>query len=254
MGMSARSIIVAGMSAAVVGAAAVTPVSTPAMSPARIDAAFQMTSITAPLEAAIKNTYNAVQPWVAYGVNWADYLLGFIPVVNWFTPAIPLAYNTFQPLAKGGTYAFADLVGLNFAAIGPDIATGIKTSINNFVTYLLNWANIPLPPRPPLSAASTPAAAARVPAAAAVTGTAASATGAGKAVTGIDTAPTTRTVTIEDKAPTTGAAPKAAAAKAAAASPKTAAATPRAAAATPKAAAADTGTSVKTQRSGRSAG
>ena len=82
MGMSARSIIVAGMSAAVVGAAAVTPVSTPAMSPARIDAAFQMTSITAPLEAAIKNTYNAVQPWVAYGVNWADYLLGFIPFVG----------------------------------------------------------------------------------------------------------------------------------------------------------------------------
>jgi hypothetical protein len=119
----------------------------------------QAKSITTPIEVAIKNTYNAVEPWASYGMSWAAYALGLIPIVNWFSPAIPLAYNTIEPLFQAGTYAFADLIGLNFAAIGPDIWTGITTSSNNFITGVLNWANIPLPPPLPGAAVVAPPAA-----------------------------------------------------------------------------------------------
>lgn len=121
-------------------------------------------SITTPIEVGIKNTYNFAEQWVNYGVSWASYVLGLIPIVNWFTPAIPLVYNTLEPLARGGTYAFADLIGLNFAAIGPDLWNGITTSVNNAITGVLNWANIPLPPPLP-GAAVAPAASMRAAAA-----------------------------------------------------------------------------------------
>lgn len=123
-------------------------------------------SITTPIEVGIKNTYNFAEGWASYGMQWAGYALGRIPVVNWFTPAIPLVYNTIEPLVRGGVYSFADLIGLNFAAIGPDIWAGITTSVNNAIQGVLNWINIPVPPLPPISAAAVPAGAASVRAAA----------------------------------------------------------------------------------------
>ncbi len=118
-------------------------------------------SITTPIEVAIKNTYNTVEPWAQYGMQWVDYVAGLIPIVNWFSPAIPLTYYTIEPLVRASTYAFADLIGLNFAAIGPDIWNGITTSSTNFVNGILNWVNIPLPPRPPAAAVAAPAASLR---------------------------------------------------------------------------------------------
>ena len=123
-------------------------------------------SITTPIEVGIKNTYNFAEDWASYGMQWAGYALGRIPVVNWFTPAIPLLYNTIEPLVRGGVYSFADLIGLNFAAIGPDIWAGITTSVNNAIQGVLNWINTPVPPLPPISAATVPAGAASVRAAA----------------------------------------------------------------------------------------
>ena len=122
-------------------------------------------SVTTPIEVAIKNTYNAVEPWAQYGMQWVDYVAGLVPIVNWFSPAIPLTYYTIEPLVRAGTYAFADLIGLNFSAIGPDIWNGITTSSTNFVNGILNWVNIPLPPRPPAAAVAAPAASVRAAAA-----------------------------------------------------------------------------------------
>ena len=63
-GLSIRSFLIAGIGSAVVGAAAVTPVTAPGTATATIaSAAAQLTSITTPLEIAIKDTYNAIEPW-----------------------------------------------------------------------------------------------------------------------------------------------------------------------------------------------
>ena len=152
VGVSPRSFLIAGVSAAVVGAAAVTPVGATGTVPAKIAAAVEMTSITTPLEVAIKNTYNFVEPWAAYGAAWGEYILGLIPGLWWVAPGVPFAYYTTEPLVQAGVYSFADLVGLNFAQIGPDVSAGIDTSINNAATYGLAWLNslVPFPPLPPI--------------------------------------------------------------------------------------------------------
>jgi len=171
--VSARSFVIAGMSAAVVASAAVSPVSTPDLTAARlISAATQLTSITTPIEVAIKNTYNAIEPWAAYGAELGQWALSFIPGLWWLAPGIDLAYYTAEPLVQAGVYTFADVVGLNFAQIGPDITNGINASVNNAITYGLAWLNSlvpfpPFPPLPPLPGASVAAAAAVLPAASA---------------------------------------------------------------------------------------
>lgn len=136
-------------------------------------AAPQAASVTSPIESAIKNTYNAVEPWVAYGFELTQWALSFIPGVWWLAPGIDLAYFTIEPLVQAGVFVFADVLGLDFAQIGPDIQQGISTSLNNAGTYALAWLSslIPLPPFPPFpprpGAAVAPAASVR--AAAAVT-------------------------------------------------------------------------------------
>ncbi len=150
--VSARSVLIAGMSAAVVGAAVVTPVNVPAVSAAKIAAiATQLTSATTPIEVAIKNTYNAVEPWAAWGAALGQWALGFVPGLWWVAPGVNLAYYTAEPLVQAGVYTFADIVGVDFAQIGPDISTGINQSANNAVTYSLAWLGslVPLPPLPP---------------------------------------------------------------------------------------------------------
>lgn len=127
--------------------------SVPAGAEAALLAAPAANSITTPIENAIKNSYDFVEGWANYGMQWASYALGLIPVVNWFTPAIPLVYNTIEPLVQGGVYSFADLIGFNWGAIGPEIWNGITTSVNNAIQGIRNWINIPFPPIPPLRAA-----------------------------------------------------------------------------------------------------
>lgn len=150
--LSARSYLIAGISAAVVGTAAVNPVSVPALNPVKsAAAAVELSAITTPLETAIKATYDFVEPWVAYGFELAQYVLSFIPAVWWVAPGIDLAYFTIEPLVQSGVYVFADVVGLNFSQIWPDITAGVTSSINNAVDYALAWLGslVPLPPFPP---------------------------------------------------------------------------------------------------------
>lgn len=103
------------------------------------------------VESAIKNTYNAVEPWVAWGFQLAQWGLGFVPLASYLAPGVSLGYYTTEPLVQAGVYALADVLGLNFEQIGPDIQAGLQQSAQNLVTYSLAWAQsiIPFPPRPP---------------------------------------------------------------------------------------------------------
>lgn len=109
-------------------------------------------SVTTPIEVAIKDTYNAIEPWAAYAAELTQYVLGFIPAVWWVAPAIDLAYYTIEPLVQAGVYVTADVIGLNFTQIVPDINAGIANSINNAAYFGLAWLEslVPLPPLPPL--------------------------------------------------------------------------------------------------------
>jgi len=100
---------------------------------------------------AIINTYSALQPWVAWGFELADWALSFVPGLWWIAPAIDLAYFTAEPIVQSLVYSFAYLIDGQPALIGPTIQAGLTQAAGNFVTYSFYWFTslIPLPPLPP---------------------------------------------------------------------------------------------------------
>lgn len=158
-GVSPRSLIAAGVSAAALGAvvAATTVTPLPA-SRGPISAPIVVASPSIQLSAVnsagsfIKTAYDTIEPWVAYGFEIADYALSFVPVLWWVAPGIDLAYFTIEPLVQTAVYVFADVIDLNFAQIGPDIQAGITEAAQNFIDFAAQWiaSLIPFPPIPPL--------------------------------------------------------------------------------------------------------
>ena len=100
---------------------------------------------------AIINIYDALEPWVAYGFELADYALSFVPILWWVAPVIDLAYFSIEPLVQAGVYAFAELIEGDFAAIGPTLTLGVQEAVNNFIILGIAWIGslVPLPPLPP---------------------------------------------------------------------------------------------------------
>lgn len=100
---------------------------------------------------AIINIYDALEPWVAYGFELADYALSFVPILWWVAPVIDLAYFSIEPLVQAGVYAFAELIEGDFAAIGPTLTLGVQEAVNNFIFFGIAWIGslVPLPPLPP---------------------------------------------------------------------------------------------------------
>ncbi len=111
----------------------------------------QASAATSGIENAIKNTYNALEPWAAWGAELIQWGMSFVPGLWWLAPGVSLGYFTIEPLVQAGVFTVADVLGLNFSQIGPDITSGIQQSAQNFVNYGLAWLQslIPFPPLPP---------------------------------------------------------------------------------------------------------
>lgn len=169
IGLPVRSLLTAGVSAAMVGAVALAPVTV--SQPAAVAAPVHLVAPEIQLASAgdtIIAAYTAIQPWVAYGFELADYALSFVPGLWWIAPGIDLAYFTVQPLVEAGVFTFAAVIDGNWTLVGPIVQTGIQNSVNNFVQYSIAWLGslVPLPPFPPLP--PSPGAAVKSPAAAPV--------------------------------------------------------------------------------------
>ena len=181
MTVSVRSYLVAGLAAATMSAAVVVPVTTPrvdtvnlpsieltaailpliqpvaaaaASSPkpaAAVVAPTANAAATGSLGNAIINTYDALEPWVAWGFELADWALSFVPGLWWIAPAIDLAYFTAEPIVQSLVYSFAYLIDGQPALIGPTIQAGLTQAADNFATYAFYWlySLVPLPPLPP---------------------------------------------------------------------------------------------------------
>jgi hypothetical protein len=106
----------------------------------------------APIGTAVKNAYLAIEPWVRYGFDLAQYAVGWVPYVGWLAPQISIFYDNIEPIVQSGIFNTVDWL------------TGSITfgqGLNNFIgdtAYWINqliWAEIhfflpPLPPLPPL--------------------------------------------------------------------------------------------------------
>jgi hypothetical protein len=114
------------------------------------------------IQDAIINGYNVVNPWIDYGVNLAQYAVGWIPVAGIFAPQIGIFYyNLIEPIMTSAVYNLAYVIG---GSVG--LVQGVSNVINDsitagigFVNAEINWALSFLPPLPPfpLAAAQTTA-------------------------------------------------------------------------------------------------
>ena len=126
-------------------------------------------AVPAPQNAAsdfIVNAWNAALPWIDYGVNLADYVLGFIPYGYLIGDQVSIVYyslvrpvaNSFvldlvAPVVNDPLNIFSYTNGL--IALGSVTVTSlINLGINEF-NYFFGWL---IPPLPPLPFAATPSA------------------------------------------------------------------------------------------------
>jgi hypothetical protein len=129
-----------------------------------------LTAVSAPQNAAsdfIVNAWNAVLPWIDYGVNLTDYVLGFIPCGYLIGDQVSIVYyslvrpvaNSFvvdlvAPVVNDPLNIFSYTNGL--IALGSVTATSlINLGIDEF-NYFFGWLIPPLPPLPFAATQSAP--------------------------------------------------------------------------------------------------
>ena len=97
-----------------------------------------------------QDIYYAIQPWVQYGVELAQWATAWIPPVS--SQIGILYFDGIQPLVEATVNALAGVVQNPFNIIGVLSAYGATLGVigYNFVAAEAAWLGFPLPPLPPL--------------------------------------------------------------------------------------------------------
>ena len=111
-----------------------------------------------------QDIYYAIQPWVAYGFELAQWSVAWIPPLS--SQIGILYFAGIQPVVEATVNALAGIVQNPFNIIGTLSAYGATLGVigYNFFAAEAAWFGFPLPPLPPLSSvsgSSAPLAAAR---------------------------------------------------------------------------------------------
>lgn len=104
------------------------------------------------VESAIINVYNAVEPWVEWGFDVAQYAVGWIPIAGYFAPQIGIFYDFFESIVQSVVFNFAYWIGGDvtfFEGLG-NIAQDSWNALVQLGVDELNWILPPLPPWPPI--------------------------------------------------------------------------------------------------------
>lgn len=106
-----------------------------------------------PTGAAIKNLYNAVEPWVQYGFNLTAWAVGWLPYIGILAPQINFFYYLGEPIVQAVLFNAIDFVDgtVTFSQALTNIETATAASINQFINTEINWIRGFLPPLPPIS-------------------------------------------------------------------------------------------------------
>jgi hypothetical protein len=105
--------------------------------------------VGASIDSAIKNVYNAVEPWVRYGFEVATYAVGWVPVVGWLAPQIMIFYNFGERIARSVTFNVADFLGGNVSFV-QGVGNVAVDTINSFISLANDELAFFLPPLPPI--------------------------------------------------------------------------------------------------------
>ena len=170
MNVSSRSTLFPGVALAAVGAVAAGSifVAPPAMTLPLAEVHVPTVHIEDIQLAGIgQDIYYAIQPWVQYGVELAQWATVWIPPVS--SQIGILYFDGIQPVIEATVNALAGVVQNPFNIIGVLSAYGATLGVigYNFVAAEAAWLGFPLPPLPPLpplasvSRSSAPTATAR---------------------------------------------------------------------------------------------
>jgi hypothetical protein len=98
---------------------------------------------------SIKSTYVAIEPWVHYGFQLAQYAVGWVPYGGWLSPQIDIFYHFGERIVRSVVFNSADWLWgpLPFAVGLGNIA---RDSWNSLVQLGIDQWNFWLPPLPPL--------------------------------------------------------------------------------------------------------
>jgi hypothetical protein len=101
---------------------------------------------------AIKNTYVALEPWVHYGFQIAQYAVGWIPYVGWLSPQIDIFYHFGERIVRSIVFNSADWLWgpLPFVDGLRNIAQDSWNALVQLGRDQWNFWLPPLPPLPPL--------------------------------------------------------------------------------------------------------
>ncbi|MEI7543378.1 MAG: hypothetical protein WCJ53_01030 [Mycobacteriaceae bacterium] len=153
MSVSARSLLVPGVAMVAASAVALGPslVAPPAVTLAQPTIAVPTVHIDDIRLAGIgQDIYYAIQPWVAYGVELAQWATAWIPPVS--SQIGILYFAGIQPVVEATVNALAGIVQNPFNIIATLSAYGASLGVigYNFVAAEAAWLGFPLPPLPPL--------------------------------------------------------------------------------------------------------
>jgi hypothetical protein len=99
--------------------------------------------------------YNAVQPWVAWGVAVTAWAVGWVPVVGWIAaPQINIVYGSLvQPIVGSVVYNTAYLLqgSVNLGQALVNVGTDTVNAFGGLANAEINWLLSFLPPFPPIS-------------------------------------------------------------------------------------------------------
>jgi hypothetical protein len=185
MKISARSVLMAGVATLTITATAATPSVQPLPSPrpeAQLAANVQLTAQPAdyfsqlsewwqpifwpsagePLPApptqplptpgsipgSLEAAYHAIEPWVQYGFEIAQYAVGWIPYVGWLSGQIMIFYHLGEGIVHAIAHNTLDWLDGN-GSFAQNLGEGIRWSIDALIQFGINEWNYFLPPLPP---------------------------------------------------------------------------------------------------------
>ncbi len=127
----------------------------------------------------IINGYNAIQPWVQYGVELGAWAFSWLPwPIGLIGPQADILYSGWQPIGQSLAYSAAYLLDRQFELIVPTLVDGLRTGVSNLVQGEIQWVLSFFPPLPPINFPVLPGAATLARSAALPRGTATIATSA----------------------------------------------------------------------------
>ena len=105
--------------------------------------------VTTDFAGAIKNTYVAIEPWVHYGFQLAQYAVGWVPYVGWLAPQIDIFYHFGERIVRSLVFNSADWLW-GPLPFGQGVQNIARDSWNALVQLGIDEWNFWLPPLPPL--------------------------------------------------------------------------------------------------------